>query len=67
MKHNVVVLLLNDNFTTNEIPPDGAAPPFECSKGGYDGHLFIRLLELPQKLIAPTAAVPCYPAAGCHS
>lgn len=53
MKHNVVVLLLNDNFTNNEIHQMEPPRLSSVRKGGYDGHLFIRLLEQPQEAHSP--------------
>jgi len=42
-------------------------PPFEHSKGRGAGQMFILRLGSALKLTAPTAAVPCYPTAGCRS
>jgi len=62
MKHNVVMLLLNDNFTTNEIHQMWPPRLSSVRKAGYDGHLFIRLLEQPQKLTRPYGSGTVLPA-----
>jgi hypothetical protein len=67
MKHNVVVLLLNDNFTTNEIHQMKPPRLSSVRKAGMTDTGSFGSWCCPKSSLAPTAAVPCYLTAGCHS